>query len=330
MSYKNLSVILHGGAGSFNKKHVPKKLPYLKKALDDAWSALVQGKTGDLAVIAALKVMEDSEYFNAGYGGYPNVNGIVLCDVGLMRGNRDFVSLVNLRKVRFPSAVAFDLMSRRSNLMAVWTHELMLELEASPNFIKERYGYVEDHKDLVAPYVKELLKEKSAAEVSDVGGTHGTVGCVVRDADGKLFAGTSTGGVNLKYNGRIGDTPIIGQGVFADNEVCAFSTTGHGESFMRSAVTSFVLGEIRTEVRKDPEVFNKSPEKLKELLKAEMAEMSRKTAHGGAIIVIPSSGVPQYSFNSEMVSVAMRTGTKDKILDEECCIALQDGEKLTE
>ncbi|MEZ4753197.1 MAG: isoaspartyl peptidase/L-asparaginase [Bdellovibrionota bacterium] len=329
MNNKQISVILHGGAGRFSEKYTPNKLPFLKQALDAAWDALTAGRTGGIAVTQALKVMEECEFFNAGYGGYPNANGIVLLDIGLMRGNRDFISLLNLRRVKVPSAVAYDMLERHSNLMSVWTHELMLELEAAPEFIKQRYGYVARHEDLLAPYVLELLKDKNAAEVAQDGGTHGTVGCVVRDADGNLFAGTSTGGVNLKYNGRIGDTPIIGQGVFADNEIGALSTTGHGESLMLSCLSGFILAEMRARIRKNKYVFSEDPSSLSDLLAAEMREMSRKTSNGGAIVIIPNSGLPQYAFNSEMVSIALRSGSAEKINLEECCIALSSGDKIT-
>src|SRR3990167_1925227 len=225
-----LAVILHGGGGKIGPEHGQKKLPYLRKALDLAWAALVAGKPGEFAVVEALRVMEGCEYFNAGYGGYPNVNGIVLLDVGLMRGDRDFVSLIHVRRVKYPSSIALDMLLPRRTLLSTWTHELMMKLDEAPEFIKGRYGLVATHEDLVAPFVKQLMKEKGDFEVArdpkkEEAKAHGTVGCVVRDAKGEICAGTSTGGVSFKYNGRVGDSPIIGAGVFADNEICGLSTT---------------------------------------------------------------------------------------------------------
>jgi beta-aspartyl-peptidase (threonine type) len=309
--------------GAFTRSMRKKKLPYLAEARDRAWDALTKGQPGAMAVEAALRVMEECPYFNAGYGGYPNVNGIVLLDVGLMSGNRGFVSIVNMRRVKYPSSVALDMMSRRRAIMTVWTHELMQELDTAAPEIKERYGVVEKHEDLVAPFVKELLGKAQAAEVSSLG----TVGCVVRDASGRLFAGTSTGGVNLKSNGRIGDSPIIGSGVFADDEVCALSTTGHGESFMRSLFSGFVIAEMRRLLRNDPQVFARGPENCRALLENEFDEMKRKApGTGGGIIIIPAGGEPTFSFNSEMLSVAFRSSRTAG--PGEAMIALADGRAL--
>lgn len=321
----NLCVALHGGAGRFVEDHTLNKLPVMKEALDAAWSVLVKGKSGDLAVAEALSVMERSVYFNAGYGGYPNVDGIVLLDVGLMRGSREFVSLVNVRRVKCPSMVAYDMLQEHKGLVSIWTYELEQKLDNTSSENKERYGLVSRHEDLVAPYVTKLLKKKNAEVESEGNGdssVHGTVGCVVRDAQGALHSGTSTGGVSLKHNGRVGDSPIIGAGVFADNEIGALSTTGAGEAFLRSSLSGFVLAEMRRELRANPNVFIEDPESLKELLEREIGEMDRKTkGKGGAIIVLPPKGDPQFAFNSSMASLAVRVGSETSIRDERVWIA---------
>lgn len=314
MGAQDLAVILHGGAGKYKESSLL-KLPYLKEALDAAWRELIEGRQGAYAVEAALRVMEGCEYFNAGYGGYPNDHGIVLLDVGLMSGEREFVSILNLRRVKYPSSVALDLMQKHQCLMTVWTHELMQGLEVAPGEVRDRYGLVEKHEDLVAPYVKQLL-QKGEAEVQ----THGTVGCVVRDREGKIFSGTSTGGVSLKVNGRIGDSPVIGSGVYADNEIGGISTTGHGESFMRSLFSGHVLSSMRAQLRRDASVFEQQGA-LSHLLRDEMEELGRKSGgRGGAIIVVPSRGDPTYAFNSEMVSLAWRVGDRGHIRGEEVAI----------
>lgn len=315
MAATDLAVILHGGAGKYKEESARLKLPFLKEALEAAWAVLLEGRSGGYAVEAALRVMEGCEYFNAGYGGYPNDHGIVLLDVGLMNGEREFVSILNLRRVKYPSSVALDLMTKHQCLMTVWTHELMQGLEVAPLEVRERYGLVEKHEDLIAPFVKRLL-QKGEAEVQ----THGTVGCVVRDNEGKIFAGTSTGGVSLKVNGRIGDSPVIGSGVYADNEIGGISTTGHGESFMRSLFSGHVLSSMRTALRRDSSTFE-APGALAHLLHDEMMELGRKSGgRGGAIIVIPTRGDPAYAFNSEMVSLAWRVGGRDEVRGEEVAI----------
>ncbi|MCI5064151.1 isoaspartyl peptidase/L-asparaginase [bacterium] len=329
-------VIVHGGAGKLPDERARKKVPVMREAVMAAWEEVQKGKPAEFGVAAALREMERSPYFNAGYGGYPNVHGIVLLDLGLMRGNRDFVSLLNCRKVKYPSAIALDMLRENRAIMTVWTHELMSEVEDAAPFIQERYGLVGDHAELLSPVVLEWLRD-GGAEFSSTGETTpgheksgGTVGCVVRDLSGELCAGTSTGGVNSKDNGRIGDTPVIGSGVFADNEIGGLSTTGHGESLLLGLVSGFVLGELRRALRDDPEIFHRSPEKLRHLVREEFRELSRKTgSRGGGMIVIPPQGPPAFSFNSEMISVAQTVGGGEVPLIESF-IAKKDGSRLTD
>lgn len=328
---RELAVVVHGGAGRYKRDLADLKLPAVRLAVDEAWRMLCAGAPGEEAVAAALRVLEGSQYFNAGFGGYPNVHGIVLLDVGLMRGTREFVSLVNVRRVKYPSAVALDMLRQHKALMTIWTHELMSALDAAPDETKERYGLVAKHEDMVAPYVKELLRQKEALEVEAAdpeAEVHGTVGCVVRDARGQVHAGTSTGGVSLKFNGRVGDTPIVGSGVFADNEIGALSTTGHGESILFSMLSGFIVAEMRRQLKIDPEIFARSPGRLKEILDAEFSEMTRKArGRGAAIIVVPAAGDPQYAFNADAVAIGMRTGFPGAISRETVFAEWKSGER---
>jgi len=327
---KDLAVIIHGGAGRIGKDHASKKIPALKEALEAAWLSLTQDQPGEMAVVAALKVLEGSEYFNAGYGGYPNIHGIVLTDVGLMRGNRDFVSIINCRKVKFPSVIALDMLSDGKHLLTVWTHEMMTNLEKGPAELKQKYGLVGSHEELIAPFVKEKIARKKELEVSASGSgpssnEHGTVGCVVRDSFGAICAGTSTGGVSFKSNGRIGDTPVVGSGVYADSNICGLSTTGHGETFLKTAISSFVIAEMRSALKKDPNVFCESSTALKELIEREFLELEAKSKGSGAIIVIPPNGDPVYAFNASEVAIAGRTGSKSQVQWEDVLIDCKSG-----
>jgi len=324
---KRPCVIIHGGAGKLPDERARKKLPVMRRAAEAAWEELHGGKSGEFAVVAALREMEGSDFFNAGYGGYPNVDGIVLLDVGLMRGARDFVSILNARRMKYPSAVALDLLRADRSLMTVWTHQLMQEVDGAADFIKERYGWVPTHEDLLSPVVEEWLKN-DGGEFSSSGETScGTVGCVVRDLNGDVCAGTSTGGVNSKDNGRIGDTPVIGSGVFADNEIGALSTTGHGESLMLGLLSGFVLGELRRELREHIDIFRKNPDRLSAILENEFQELSRKTVNkGGGMIIVPPHGSPNFAFNSEMISIAhaeLKEGSSE--VELQSFIAKSDG-----
>ncbi len=326
-----LSVLVHGGAGKFFDGRTELKLPPIKAAMEDAWKELTAGKDAEYAVAAALRVMEGCEYFNAGYGGYPDEYGIVLLDVGLMRGDGMFASLMNARRMKYPSAVALKMMEERSfPISNVWTHELMTKLDAASDEEKAEAGWVSSHEELVAPFVKDFHNGAAAAEVvHEEEGTHGTVGCVVRDAKGHVAAGTSTGGVFGKRNGRIGDSPIIGAGVYADNEVGAISTTGTGEAIMGTVLTGYVLGEMRAALQEDIEAFKKDHEKLQEILDKEIKRVPEKYPNKTAgMIVMPPMGLPCYALEAEAITVASRSGTKTEIKEEFVHIQKRDGSKL--
>jgi len=300
----------------------------MQESVDAAWRALSAGESGGAAVAAAIRVMEESEYFNAGYGGYPNANGIVLLDAAVMEGTRRFVSLMNCRRIKYPTTYALDLLEQGKSFVSVWTHELMKELDESPKELQERYGWVATHEELLPQSVIEMLK-KNEGEFSSDGTTHGTVGCVVSDADGRLFAGISTGGVNHKVNGRIGDAPMIGLGLYADNELCAMTTTGNGEALLAGFPTGFIVSEIRSVLRADARAFEDSSSKLDEILRAEFEELSRKNSEkGGGVIIIPKGGRPSFAFNTQAIPIALRVGTTDALEEDDAFVALRDGSRV--
>jgi L-asparaginase / beta-aspartyl-peptidase len=289
-----MGVILHGGAGGFlSEEDCNVKEPYLKEALDAAWGALSSGDSGERAVVAALKVLEGCEYFDAGYGSFPNEHGNVFLDVALMRGNGDFISLMNVRRLRYPSQLALDMFRPGRSLQRVWTERLQRGVEASDDQLKERYGFARTEEEMISPYAVEANR-RHRQKVSK--GT-GTVGCVVRDKEGRIFAGTSTGGTPNKPDGRIGDSPIVGAGVFADDEICGLSATGHGETILKSMVSGMVVASVRQAMRNQSELLESS---LRKILADELDEMSRKYPNAEAgIVLIPQSGPPVYAFSAE-------------------------------
>lgn len=323
---QELSVILHGGAGRMSKEHAQKKLPVLEAAREHAWELLCKGSPGEEVVGEVLRIMEDSEYFNAGYGAYPNEKGIVLLDAGMMLGNRYFASVLNVRRLKHPSALVLDMLREGRCITSIWTHEHMQRVDNASEDLKNRYGWVETHEDLLSPFVLELLKRQAEGELvldennsaqkesEDISEPHDTVGCVVRDFKGQLVAGTSTGGTGTKFNGRVGDSPIVGAGLFADNEICALSTSGHGESILLSLVSGFIVAEIRRQLREDPAFFENNIEALLAILNSELSELRRKSPDRSAgIILIPARGRPVYAYNSRDFAVALCSGAKDKV-----------------
>lgn len=280
---KNIAVILHGGAGVIGKELAQQKQPVLEQAREAAWSVLEAGGSAENAVVDALHLLEASQYFNAGYGAYLDQSGKVSLDAGLMRGNGDFISVLFARNFLYPSKLLAERFSPGMKLSFVWTEEEAAALERHP--LKDAFGWTSGEEEMIAPHIK----RKDFEVVSQ-----GTVGCLARDCRGQLFAGTSTGGVANKYRGRVGDSPLIGHGVFADNELGALSTTGYGEAFMRSCFSGFVLAEVR---RKG---------EIHSILESELKEMKRKCGGTGGVIFLPPAEDPTFAFNSPQMALATK------------------------
>jgi beta-aspartyl-peptidase (threonine type) len=321
MKSSEFSVIIHGGAGGFvDDADSRLKEPFLKAALDAGWNALLAGEGGERAMIRAMMVLEGCEYFDAGYGSYPNEHGKVFMDVALMRGSGDFISLVNVRKVKYPSALALDMLRPGRSLMRVWTDRMHAGLEDSADEFKERYGYVRTEEEMIAPYALESGQRARSAASQNKGS--GTIGCVIRDGEGRIFAGTSTGGIPNKPDGRVGDTPIIGSGCFADDQIGGLSATGHGEVIMKSLLSGYVIAEMRGRLASDANSFTSDGKALKNILDRELGAMRAKYPGGEAgLIVIPKIGMPAFSFNSEAMNVGMRVGSAQGISHEEWKVA---------
>lgn len=222
-----ITLIVHGGAGRIDEEDRAAYQQGLSAALEEGFSRLSAGASALEAVIASVCVMEDNPAaFNAGTGGSPNRDGIVECDAAVMAGwDRSAGAVAALTCAKNPVLVA-ERVRRES------PHVLLVGQGAA--------AYVDTPIDN-----RLLLTERSQrrlaawrAKQSEPQGT-ATVGAVALDRDGRLAAATSTGGVLGKLPGRVGDTPLIGAGTYADASV-AISCTGKGEAFIR-AVTAKAL-----------------------------------------------------------------------------------------
>ncbi len=319
------SLIVHGGAGQLAEPRLRKKLPFVSDALEAGWQAFMDGGSGEDAVMASIQVMEDCEFFNAGYGGYPNANSIVLLDAAMMNGRREYVALMNVRRLKYPIRVIRDLLRKEKSLSSIWTHELMEKLDYGTPEKKEWYGWVKTHEELLSPYVVETLK-KNEGEFSKDNIGHGTVGACASDTNGELYSGISTGGVNHKVNGRIGDAAMVGLGLYSDNDLCAMTTTGYGEALLACFPTGFIIGRVRDELEKDADAFHNDPELMKRIVDEEFVAFSnKKIERGGGIICIPKGGEPTYAFNTQAMPLGIRVGTRDKVTRDEVYAARRDG-----
>ena len=230
------------------------------------------GKSLD-AVTAAVMVLEDSPLFNAGRGSCFNAEGEIEMDASVMEGERLRAGAVAaVRRIRNPVLAARAVMEKsRHVLLAGSGAEAFARRHGLP---LEAPGYFKTMTRLAA--LKRNLKNH-----------HGTVGAVALDQDGNLAAATSTGGYTGKLPGRIGDSPIIGAGTYADNRACAVSGTGLGEAFIRAAVAYDVAARMR---------YRK--ESLARAAAAALANVARLGGDGG-LIAVDRRGNVAMPFNSE-------------------------------
>ncbi|MEN8122908.1 MAG: isoaspartyl peptidase/L-asparaginase [Bacteroidota bacterium] len=230
-------IVIHGGAGVIKKENMTdeKEAAYIKKlneALDTGNEILKNGGTAIATVISVIKVMEDSPLFNAGKGAVFTHNGKNELDVSIMDGKTlNAGAASGVSNVKNPIELAYKIMTKSNHVMLSGEGASQFAKEQGLEIVDPKYFYTEKRwkslQEVIEREKKKLENEKEK---------HGTVGCVVLDKYGNLAAGTSTGGMTNKKYGRIGDSPVIGAGTYANNATCAVSCTGHGEFFIRYVV----------------------------------------------------------------------------------------------
>ena len=233
---KKFGLVVHGGAGTILKKNMmpEKEAAYtakLTEALEAGYKILNNNGSALDAVSAAIKVMEDSPLFNASKGAVLNDKGYAELDASIMDGKTLMAGAVaGVRHVKSPITLARLVMEKSPHVMMVG--------EGAEEFGKQfNIEMVDSTYFITKPRWEQYLKMKKEQEEKNNDDKHGTVGCVALDKEGNLAAGTSTGGMMLKKFGRVGDSPIIGAGTYANNKTCAVSATGWGEFFIRLGVT---------------------------------------------------------------------------------------------
>ncbi|MDT8448659.1 MAG: isoaspartyl peptidase/L-asparaginase [Wenzhouxiangellaceae bacterium] len=236
-----IAIAIHGGAGTIRRESLSEtREATIRSALENAvrsgHDVLNAGGDAAEAVIAAITVLEDAPEFNAGRGAVLTSQGRVEMDASIMTG-RD----LNAGAVASVTGIRHPILAAR----AVLEHSphVMLVGEGAEAFARTRGLGFEPPEWFITEYRVEQLHRIQAAEAAEtrVDTAHAdswfsTVGAVALDRHGNLAAGTSTGGTANKRWGRVGDSPIIGAGTYADNRSCAVSATGHGEFFIRHAV----------------------------------------------------------------------------------------------
>ena len=226
------ALVLHGGAGVMSEKSMTPEiqkayLSDLNRALQVGDSVLAAGGTCMDAVVRTIMVMEDSPLFNAGKGAVFTHEGSVELDASVMDGKTLGAGAVaGIKDVRNPIMLARTVMEKSEHVFLTGKGASQFAIEHGFKLVPNSYFHTEKR----YRQLQELLKKEREAGQGD---KHGTVGCVALDRYGNIAAGTSTGGMNNKKYGRVGDAPVIGAGTYANNATGGFSCTGHGEYYIR-------------------------------------------------------------------------------------------------
>jgi len=289
------SLIVHGGAWNIPDEAVEDCRSGIRSSLEAGWSVLSAGGAAIDAVEAAIVALEDDPTFDAGIGSHLNRDGRVQLDAIMMDGGTLKAGAVAaVERVRNPIRLARCVLEKSEHMMLVgagaekFAAENGLALVAPEDLIldRERTAW------------RRCLEDSHAAE-HHLSHELGTVGAVALDLDGHMVAATSTGGTCCKFPGRVGDSPLIGCGCYADSEAGGVSCTGHGEGIMK-----IVMAKMATDLLHDQRVLIHHRKKAgpQSLAQAVADACVRKLAHRvhttGGLILLDHDGLPAAAFNT--------------------------------
>ncbi|BBW91905.1 isoaspartyl peptidase/L-asparaginase [Pseudoalteromonas sp. PS1M3] len=307
-----LAIAIHGGAGTIDKaKFSPEQekayRAKLSEAVEAGYSVLEKGGESLDAVTAAITVLEQSEFFNAGRGAVYTYDGGHELDASIMDGrNRQAGAVAGVKHVESPIKLARLVMDNSVHVMLSgqgaeeFAKEQGIELIENNIFdTKHRYDALLKAKDKLDKAKATTKSYQAAHNALPDNFKMGTVGAVALDKNGNLAAGTSTGGMTAKRYGRVGDAPVIGAGTFAENESCAVSATGHGEYFIRYNVASDICARVKyqgsTIAQAGDEVINK---------------VLKPIGGTGGVIIIDTQGNISLPFNTSGMYRASKSNTQ--------------------
>jgi len=249
--FDSFSLMVHGGAGTLgNVKTDKDHLRYLDSihaVLEFGRSILKNGGSAVQAVEACASLLEDDPVFNAGCGSVFNADGKVEMDAGIMDGsNLAAGAIAGVHNIANPIMLARKVLEESEHVLLIGNGAMRFAETQGISQMPDPYFSIPDR---IKQYEHAKLKGKTMLDHDDDADTntdekYGTIGAVAKDIKGNLAAATSTGGIVYKQFGRVGDSPIIGSGVYADNETCAVSCTGFGEDFMRTVLAKSIADRL--------------------------------------------------------------------------------------
>lgn len=263
------AILVHGGAGDVRAEKIPTHVAGCERAAAAGAEILARGGSALDAVVRAVMVLEDDPSFNAGTGACLTSEGHIELDAAIMEGRTLRAGGVcALPPFKNPIAIARRVMEASPHVL--------LAGEGAARFALAQ-GFVRAEEASMVTEAARARLEAVRAKKAEAGWAGGTVGAVARDVNGDVAAATSTGGMVDKLPGRVGDSPIIGAGTYADDDLGACSTTGHGEAMMRVCLAKTSIDRLREAA---PEAAARSA----------IALMLARTSGKGGLIVVGRDG----------------------------------------
>jgi len=283
-----MALIVHGGAGDIPNVEVAPHREGAKAAARVGWDILRKGGSVLDAVEAAIVVMEDDPAFDAGVGSYLNRDGKVEQDASFMDGTTLHAGAVaGVQRVKNPIRLARRVMESEHTFLIAHGAEQFAEEAGIPLI---------DNAELQTPAQiakwKECLANPPAPMEAKYVPVHGTVGCAAVDRNGNVAAGTSTGGMKFKRVGRVGDSPLIGCGVYADSLLGGASATGWGEAITRVVLSKFAVDALAN--GRDP----------RDAARAAIEQLARRVGGTGGIIIADRAGRIGFAYNTARMARA--------------------------
>jgi L-asparaginase / beta-aspartyl-peptidase len=282
---KTLAFMVHGGAGNIRPEIEAEARAGVERALARGWAILEAGGSAMDACQQAIIDMEDNPVFDAGIGAHLNRDGKPQLDAILMDGPSLQSGAVGaVERIRNPIVVARRILEKGEHSFLAGTGAELFAVENGIPLCKPE--------DLVTAYERQRWATRASETAAQ-----GTVGAVALDAAGNLGAGTSTGGTFFKHPGRIGDSPIIGCGCYADNESAAVSSTGHGESIMKVVMAKAAADLVA------------AGQDAQSAAEAAIKLLSRRTMGKGGLIVVDRLGRVGASHSTAHMTWAAKRAT---------------------
>ena len=292
------TILVHGGAGAWDLRapRADEAVQACREAAEAGFAALTAGRDILDAVEAAIHILEDCPVLDAGRGSYLTAAGDIEMDALIMDGRTlDLGAVAAVKRVRYP------IRWRVARAVMEQTQHAILVGAGASQFADE-IGFPRCELDdllVDGEWQKlEAIRERKLYETKQIfhqPGSMDTVGAVVVDANGNVAAGTSTGGVRGQMVGRVGDSPLVGSGGYADNRTAAVSSTGHGESLMKVVISRRVCE------------FIERGQTVQQACESAIAEMMGRVGGKGGLIAVDSKGSIGISFNTDAMPHAVRS-----------------------